>query len=280
MNRRSRTFATWLSAAFASVILLVAPWAKAEVFALGSGSALDLAGTFSATINYTSPFSLTLTGSGPLTASTPGSLHTELIGTLDATRVGNTLNFIGGSNIRFANPDALAFDINVPLTGAPPGAPALSLQLHGKIHDVVFDVTGSAQLSGSPGSESFNTLNLNLVTTAGTFDGSLTACTPTCGSPMSFSKSMADPINPDTLPAGIGTLSANGTPLTISLPIDVSDQVSDKRSFNDQGFAGNATIALDGALRGSITASIPEPAIVVLIPIGIAALLLVRRRLL
>ena len=265
-------------AMFAFCILAAAPASYAEVFTLGTGSTLDLAGTLSLNLLFTSPFSATLSGTGTITPATPGSLHTDLVGTLNATAAGGVLNFTGGSAIGFANPDALAFDINVPLTGGPPGL-SLSLQVHGKIHDAIFDVTGSAPLTGPAGNQTFDTAGLNLVTTAGVFDGTFAACTPTCGTPTTFTQSIADPSNPDTLPTGVGTLVVNGGKPTISFPLDITDTVSHTETVTTQGITADTTTTLNGALTGRITASVPEPSAWVLVLVGLAALPLARRRL-
>ena len=215
------------------------------------------------------------TGSGAFVPAKPGSLHTDLLGTINASPNG-LLTFPGGSEITFANPDALAFTTNIPLSGPISG---FSLQLSGKFHDLVLDVRGTTPLAGAPGNRTFNTSGLDVFTLAGTFDGTATACVPTCMAPTAFSVPLADPSNPDTLPAGNGSLvTANGK-TTLSFPIVIADNVTQTDTQTVQpGVTATTTITLDGNLDGLITASVPEPANYIFMLVGVVALAYVSRR--
>lgn len=275
MNKPVEGFANLIAAS----ILLGASCAHADVFSLGQVSTLDLAGTLSLKVDVSSPSGNgSLSGSGDFVPAKPGSLHSDLVGSLNASSDGSTLTFLGGGAITLANPDALAFTADIPLSGSVSG---LSVKMTGKIHDVVFDIKGAAPLSGAPGSQTFETAGLEFFTLAGTFDGTLTPCTPTCMAPTIFSIPLADPTDPDTLPNGTGSFTTPGGKPTISLPISIP---GDETQTNTQQIPPNITVTttvdLTGSLAGNITAAVPEPSTWMLLAVGVAALFWSRRRVL
>ena len=239
---------------------LAAASSHADVFTLGPGSTADFSGDMTIQIVLSGAAvpggSATFTGNGAFTPVTPGSLHSDLAGTINASSDATVLSFTGGSAVRWTNPDAFAFNANIPLTGPVSG---FSLQMTGKIHDAVFDVQGSAPLSGAPGNQTFDTNGLQLFSTGGVFDGTVTACVPACMPPRSFSFSM-DGGPPDTLPAGVGSLVAQGGVRTFSFPIllDASSTQTQTEEVQ-QGVTATTTMTVNAALDGVVTASIPEP---------------------
>jgi len=154
--------------AFAAAILssLLAP-AFGAVFAVTPSSVAQLSGNFSVDFGGLS------SGSGNLTEQGPGSLNTNLSGSIDANASAPTLSFTGGTVNAHSSgnwqpngsPAAFGFQIIRPLSGPLSGD---SIKLVGDIRDLQFNVTGSKALSGVPGNQTFDTSGLALNTTSGT----------------------------------------------------------------------------------------------------------------
>jgi hypothetical protein len=267
-------------ASILTIALFTAASAQADVFTLGPGSTLDFAGSLGLEIVLTGPSvpggSVTFTGSGPITPAKPGSLHSDLTGTLNASSNGSSLSFLGGSAIHLANPDAFGFNVNVPLSGPVSG---FSLQMSAKMHNLELDVKGTAPLSGPPGSQTFDTNGLQWITTAGVFDGTATACVPACQAPSSFSFSIADPGNPDLLFPGTGSLLTQNGITTVSFPVVYTNTTPQTIEQDVQGTHVKITVTPNTTFSGAVIAAVPEPASWVLITAGLLGLAaFVRRR--
>ncbi|MEO8630330.1 MAG: hypothetical protein ABI612_19865 [Betaproteobacteria bacterium] len=248
--------------AYAVLIGILIPLtpSHADVFNLSPAGGFDLAGSVSLNIQINGlSVPVTFTGSGPLTETTPGSLHTGLGGSINVASNGSTLTFLGGSAITFTNPDALGFTASVPLSGP---IPNFSITLIGKIHDVVFDVTGSAPLVGPSGNQTFDTTGLALHTVAGTFDGTVTACTPACAAPMTFSGPVSDDPAPDILTSGVGSFSSINGMRSLAFPISLPDNIAQTDTIDvEPGVTATVTTSVTSNLAGMVSAAaVPEPA--------------------
>ena len=208
-----------------------------EVFTLLPGSTITQTGDL--TIDFDAG-GTHVTGSGNLEGQAPGSLTATLTGTIEASVVGSTLNFTGGTlNVNDTGnwqptglPGTLGFTMTVPFSG--PGGSA-SIKFVGASRDLEGNITGSASLSGAPGNQTFDTAGLALNTTGGTADLQIFVCTPTCTDLGTDSEPAAGP-PADILLTGTGTLTGSGSTRTLSLPITFNSPFSFSADLPLPGF--------------------------------------------
>jgi hypothetical protein len=243
------------------------------VFAVGPGSTFTLDGSFSLSGLGASGFAMFEEQGG----AGSGSLSTTLGGTIEASVVGSTLNFTGGT-ITANNsgtwqprgmPAAFGFQSTLVLGGSLSG---FTLQLTGDVQDVMFNVTGSTALSGPPSNQTFDTDGLALNATGGTLALHGNLCGPTgCTEIPTTSDTIAGP-PADILPPATGHLTRTATTQTLSFPFSFSDTDSE----TDQGITITATLSGSGSIV-AVTA-IPEPEAWLLLLIGLIGIVAERSR--